>query len=205
MFFHKEMVYMKSLRIQFMTRKHLWGKEYEPFVEDRWAYDTHFLSKDWHKWSFMVIPKANIKKKSRKIVSTRNLRMWFMAMTHVWGNDNSLSSKIDRPVADIFWVKKVINYIFLKNHKWYFSVIPRLTPKIFLPKNRLHQNYKNVIMARKHMWVRNMSLSLMINRHTTCISGEKNHEWLFTTIPKANINPFFTKEWSPPKIKRCDP
>src|SRR5688572_18341262 len=59
-------------------------------------------------------------------------------------------------------------------------------------------------MARKHMWVRCMSLWSMINCHTTPIFVESSHERPFSIIPKANTYGFLTKKWSPPEIQECD-
>jgi hypothetical protein len=52
--------------------------------------------------------------------------------------------------------------------------------------------------------VRCMSLSLMINGHTTPIFVENSHERPFSIIPKANTYGFLTKKWSPPEIQECD-
>jgi hypothetical protein len=58
-------------------------------------------------------------------------------------------------------------------------------------------------MARKHMWVRWMSLWSMIG-NTTPIFVENSHEPPFSIIPKTNTYAFLTKKWSPPEIQECD-
>jgi hypothetical protein len=47
-------------------------------------------------------------------------------------------------------------------------------------------------MARKHEWVRGMSLWSMINYHKTLIFVENSHERPFSIIPKANTYEFLT-------------
>jgi hypothetical protein len=54
------------------------------------------------------------------------------------------------------------------------------------------------------MWVRCMTLWLMINGHTTPIFVENSHERPFSIIPKANTYGFLTKKWSPLEIQEYD-
>jgi hypothetical protein len=49
-----------------------------------------------------------------------------------------------------------------------------------------------------------MTLSSMINGHTTPIFDQKGQERLFLVIPKANTYGFFIKKWSPTEIQYCD-
>jgi hypothetical protein len=98
------------------------------------------------------------------------------------------------------------NPIFVENsHERPFSIIPKANTYGFLTKK-----WSPPKIQEYGLWQGNLcgvtctSLWSMINGHTTPIFVENSHERPFSIISKANTYGFWTKKWSPPKIKECD-
>jgi hypothetical protein len=85
------------------------------------------------------------------------------------------------------------------SHERPFSIIPKAKTYGFLTKKWSPPEIKEFDLWQGNIYgVRYMSISLMINGHTTPIFVENSHERLFSIIPKANTYGFLTKKWSPP-------
>jgi hypothetical protein len=96
--------------------------------------------------------------------------------------------------------------IFVENsHERLFSIIPKAITYKFLTKKSSPPKIQECELWQGNICeVRCMSLSSMINGHTTAIFIENSHERPFSIIQKANTYRFLTKKWSPPEIQECD-
>jgi hypothetical protein len=95
---------------------------------------------------------------------------------------------------------------FVENsHERLFSIIPKANTYRFLTKKSSAPKIQECDLWQGNICeVRCMSLSSMINGHTTAIFIENSHERPFSIIPKANTYGFLTTKWSPPEIQECD-
>jgi hypothetical protein len=85
-----------------------------------------------------------------------------------------------------------------------FSIIPKANTYEFLTKKCSPREIQECDLWQGNICgVRCMSLSSMINGHTTLIFVENSYERPFSIIPKANTYRFLTKKWSPPEIQEC--
>jgi hypothetical protein len=96
--------------------------------------------------------------------------------------------------------------IFVENsHERLFSIISKANTYGFLTKKSSPPKIQECDLWQGNIYeVRCMSLSSMINGHTTAIFIQNSHERRFSIIPKANTYGFLTKKWSPPEIQECD-
>jgi hypothetical protein len=90
--------------------------------------------------------------------------------------------------------------IFVENsHERPFLVIPKANTYEFLTKKWSPPEIQERDLRQGNICgVTCMSLSSMINGHTTPIFVENSHERPFSMTLKANTYGFFTKKWYPP-------
>jgi hypothetical protein len=96
--------------------------------------------------------------------------------------------------------------IFVENsHERPFSIILNANTYGFLTKKWSPPKIQECDIWQVNICgVRCMSLSSMINGHTSPIFVENSHERPFSIIPKANTYEFLTKKMSPLETQKCD-
>ena len=130
------------------------------------------------------------------MVSTRNPRMWSMAMKHMWG-------QVYEQLVDDQWPHNP--HLCRKLHERTFSIIPKANTYWFLTKKWSPPEIQECDQWQGNICgVRCTSIWSMINGYTTPIFDKNCHERLFSIIPKANTYGFLTKKSSPPEIQKCD-
>jgi hypothetical protein len=173
-----------------MARKHMWGEVYEPLVDDQWSRNPHFVENS-HERPFSIILKANTYKFFTKTWSPPKIKECDLWQGNICGvRCTSLWSMIHGHTTPIFDEN---------SHERPFSIIPKAKTYGFLTKKWSPPEIQECDLWQGNIYgVRYMSISLVINGHTTPIFVENSHERPFSIIPKANTYGFLTKKWSPP-------
>jgi uncharacterized membrane protein YagU involved in acid resistance len=161
------------------------------------GHTTPIFVENSHERPFSIIPEANTYGFLSKKWSPPEIQECDPWQANIYGvRCTSLWSMINGHTTPIF----VEN-----SHERLFSIIPKANTYGFLTKKSSPPKIQECDLWQGNICeVRCMSLSSMINGHTTAIFIENSHERPFSIILKANTYRFLTKKWSPPEIQECD-